>query len=81
MRRYMDYGKEIGARINELLAEKGMTKAELAEKSGLPYKRIWRLCSCMYGNPGIFFVRALCKGFGITVDEFLASELFDREEE
>ena len=66
----------IAKRVKGLMEEKGMTYSQVAEKSGLPYKKVYRLANVGASNPGMFTMKALCDALDVTLDEFLNAEEF-----
>lgn len=72
----MEQNMALANRLKELCEEKGMSYQELAEKSGIPVRRIYRIVYGTTSNIGIFFMLRLCNALEITVDEFFQSEEF-----
>lgn len=66
----------IGNRLKELCKEKDITYSQLAVKSGMPVKRIYRMACGMNSNPGVFTMLPICEGLGVTLDEFCGTEEF-----
>ena len=78
----MHSSRAVGRRIRALCKENGISYAELAERTGEPFRRIQRLA--LGGgptNPGVFTIKAICDVFGLTVEEFLAGDEFKEDEE
>ena len=65
-------------RLKELCKEKEISYAELAERSRLPVRRIQRMAYGRVTDPGIFQMMRICKTLGVTLDEFVANEDFNR---
>jgi len=59
------------------MEQRGMNYNELAEKSGLPVRRVYRMATGLVSNPGIFLMIQLCKGLEVSLDEFVGTEAFD----
>lgn len=73
----MEQNIVLSNRIKELMEEKGLSYNELAEKSGLPVRRVYRMANGLVSNPGIFIMIQLCKGLDLSLDEFVGTEAFD----
>lgn len=69
-------GKFIAIRLIELCEQKNMTIYQLAEKTDIPAKRLWRLSHAMTTDPGVFLMLKICNGLGVTVDEFFNTDEF-----
>lgn len=70
----MEANGALAKRLKELMAEKGVNYQVLAEKSGLPVRRIQRMAMGTVSNPGVFVMMRICNGLGITLDEFFGTE-------
>ena len=66
----------LGNRLKDVCAQKNMTYQMLAEKSGVPVRRVYRLYHGMTSNPGVFVMLDICKALDITVDEFFGTDEF-----
>ena len=77
----MEQNMAIANRLKSLLEEKGMNYQTLAEKSGIPVRRVYRLVYGYTSNPGIFLMLRICEALEITVDEFLQSDEFKNRAE
>ena len=73
----MEQNEVLAKRLKELMEEKGMNYRTLAEESGLPVKRVYRMAAGMTSNPGVFVMMRICKGLGVTLDEFFKAEEFE----
>lgn len=64
-------------------AKKGYSIATLAEKSGVAYSAVSRLCDGTQADPKLYNAVALCKVLGISIDDTfgLTSEQADAQEE
>jgi transcriptional regulator with XRE-family HTH domain len=69
----------VGKRILALLAERNITRCNLAMRSGLPSKTIDYIISNKSGNIKGNTIIKLASGFGMTISEFLNDELFSNE--
>lgn len=58
-------------RINELIAERGWSKYELAKRSGVQLSTIRNMYHRNY-EPTIPTLQALCKGLGISLSQFFS---------
>ena len=72
----MEPNKALADRLKSLCEEKGMSYKELAEKSGLPVKRVYRLTYGVNTSPSIYVMLRICDALEITVDEFFSTEEF-----
>ena len=70
----MERKEAIKNRIKELMEQKGMTYNTLAEKSGIPLRRVYRLATGMTYNPGVFTMIEICDALGVSLDEFFDTE-------
>lgn len=61
---------EIGARIREVRMEKGMTQAQLAERSGLCRSYIMSI-EAGQRNPTVKTVTAIAEALGVSVKELV----------
>ena len=61
-------------RINELCMERNMTYYALASKSGVSLTTLMHIIDGTSGNPGVFTMKKLCKGLGISLKEFFHAE-------
>lgn len=57
-------------RLRDLCEEKNINAKTLAERSGLSERMIKRMLLAGRTNPGVFYMIKICKGLGITLDEF-----------
>ena len=73
----MQQNEALAKRLKELMEEKGMDYRALAAKSGLPVKRVYRMVMGVTSNPGVFVMMQICKGLGVTLDEFFEAEEFE----
>lgn len=73
----MDPNIVLSNRIKELMEQKGMNYVALAEKSGIPARRVYRIVNGLLSNPGIFVMMKVCKGLEVSLDEFVSPEEFD----
>lgn len=72
----MEQRDAIGKRIQDLMEQKGLNYNTLAEKSGVPLKRVYRLANSMNSNPSVFLMMQICDGLGVSLDEFFGAEEF-----
>lgn len=73
----MKLNHAISLRLQELLAERGMTQYQLFTKSGVPKSTIHNLIQCSYDSVKLRIIHELCQGFGISISEFFQSSLFE----
>ena len=77
----MEQNIAIANRLKALCEEKGLNYNSLAEKSGLPLRKVYRMMTAGASNPGVFTMIRLCKALGITLDEFFNAEEFQNIDE
>lgn len=73
----MKYSDAIAMRIEELLKEKNLNTNSLAIKSGINESTIRSILNKSTKSPIVDTIRFICIGFGIKVNEFYNSDLFD----
>ncbi|MDY6181803.1 MAG: helix-turn-helix transcriptional regulator [Candidatus Faecousia sp.] len=73
----MKLNQAVSLRLQELLAERGMTQYQLFTKSGVPKSTIHNLIQCSYDSVKLRIIHELCQGFGISISEFFQSPLFE----
>lgn len=73
----MKLNQAVSLRLQELLAERGMTQYQLFSKSGVPKSTIHNLIQCSYDSVKLRILHELCQGFGISISEFFQSPLFE----
>ncbi len=69
----------LALRIQELLAEKKMTRYKLALESGIPHSTLKNIMHETINDNYFSTAILLAFGFGMTVSEFLDSPLFFEE--
>ncbi len=67
-------------RLEELLAEKGMSSYRLRNESGMSPSTISNLRTRPNSSIQIDTLYRICQGLGITIQEFFTSPLFDVHE-
>lgn len=72
----MTIGKAIAKRIDEYIFARGITLYKLAKDAGLPIATLQNLYRGHTKSPTIAVVYKICNGLGVSVGEFLDSELF-----
>ncbi len=73
----MKLNQAISERLTQLLKEKNMTQYQLYLKSGVPKSTIGNVVNCSYDSVKLRVIHEICQGFGIGLDTFFASSLFD----
>ena len=73
----MKLNQAVSLRLQELLAERGMTQYQLFTKSGVPKSTIHNLIQCSYDSVKLRIIHELCQGFEISISEFFQSPLFE----
>ncbi len=66
------------ARIEELLAQRGWSKYQLAKEANLSQSTISSMIN-RGNNPAVSTIESCCKAFGITMAEFFDADLQDKE--
>ena len=66
------------ARIQELLAQRGWSKSQLAKEANLSQSTISSMIN-RGNNPTVSTIESCCKAFGITLAEFFDADLQDKE--
>lgn len=67
----------VSQRLAELLKQKNMTQYQLFMCSGVPKSTISNIVNCVYPSVKLRIIHELCQGFGIGLNEFFQSPLFD----
>lgn len=75
----MSVNRAVALRINELLAEKNMTRYRLAMRSGIPHSTLKNIMHETIKDNLLSTMILISYGFGMTVSEFLDSPLFLEE--
>lgn len=66
-------------RIEQLCLERKMTKYDLFKASGVPQSTLTSIKKKRSGSVKVSTLYAICEGFGISLEEFFHSPLFQRE--
>lgn len=66
-------------RIEQLCLEHKMTKYDLFKASGVPQSTLTSIKKKRSGSVKVSTLYAICEGFGISLEEFFHSPLFQRE--
>ena len=66
----------VANRILELCDERRWAINALAHNAGVPPTTVKNILSGASQNPGIVTIKMLCDGFGITLEEFFATDAF-----
>ncbi len=77
----MDTREAVVARIRQLCRENNVTPNGISNLSAMPQGTVKSVLNGESRNPGIVNIKKLCDGFGITLGEFFATELFDELEQ
>ena len=75
----MKLQKAVGMRISELLALHNITEYKLSLQSGLSKQAISQIMNERYESIKFETMVKIADGFGITVQEFIDSKFFARE--
>ncbi|WP_304508058.1 helix-turn-helix domain-containing protein [Anaerotignum sp.] len=72
----MEDSKIIIDRMNELCRERGITIGKLCTISGATGSTVNDIMNGVTKNPGVFTIKKLCDGLGITLSEFFNTDDF-----
>ena len=75
----MPFIKAVDYRILELCRSNHLSINGLANKAGMPPSTVASILNEKSRNPGELTIFKICIGFGISMEQFYASELFDVE--
>lgn len=75
----MKLNEAVSERLQQLLAERGMTQYQLYMKSGVPKSKIGNIVNCQYDSMKLRILHELCQGLQINLTEFFDSSLFEEE--
>lgn len=75
----MPFIKAVDCRILELCRSNHLSINGLANKAGMPPSTVASILNEKSRNPGELTIFKICIGFGISMEQFYASELFDVE--
>ena len=74
----MQLNKAVSERLQELLAQRGMTQYQLYMKSGVPKSTIGNIINCSYPSMKLRIIHEICQGLEISLTDFFTSPLFDQ---
>lgn len=75
----MKLNEAVSERLQQLLAERGMTQYQLYMKSGVLKSTIGNIVNCQYDSMKLRILHELCQGLQINLTEFFDSSLFEEE--
>lgn len=75
----MQLNEAVSRRIKELCQERNLTQYQLFMASGVSQSTISSIMRCVFPSMKLRIIYELCEGFQISLEEFFASPLFDRE--
>ena len=70
----MEQNVVLGNRMKELMKAKNVGYQDLAEKSSVSIRRIYRMANGGVSNPGVFEMMRICNTLGVSLDEFFGTE-------
>ncbi len=73
----MKLNEAVSKRLEELLAQRGMTKYRLFKQTGVPKSTIKGVINCVNPSVTLRIIHEMCQGFDISLTEFFDSPLFD----
>ena len=71
----------VSRRILQLCDERKIAVNALATNSGVTPSTVYSMLNYKSQNPGVVSIKKLCDGFGISLNEFFDSDLFDSLEQ
>ena len=78
----MNIGEAVKARILELCSERNLTVNKLSTISGVTQSTVNNIVGGRNNSTTVATVKKLCDGLGITITDFITSDLFrDLEQE
>ena len=77
----MNTKEAVAKRIIELCNERNIAINNLANVSGVAPSTVYSMLNEKSQNPGVVSIKKLCDGFGISLKEFFASEVFENLEQ
>lgn len=75
----MPFIKAVDCRILELCRSNHLSINGLANRAGMPPSTVASILNEKSRNPGELTIFKICIGFGISMEQFYASELFNVE--
>lgn len=72
----MEQNEMIANRLKSVCTDKKISYRELAEKSNVPVRQIYRMTYGQVSNPSVFVMMRICDALEISLDEFFGSEEF-----
>ena len=75
----MKLNEAIAARIRELCKERNMTQYKLHLVRGVPQSTLSTILNCSFPSMKVRIIYEICEGLQISLEEFFASPLFERE--
>ncbi|MGE6370573.1 helix-turn-helix domain-containing protein [Planococcus kocurii] len=76
----MDLRKALIIRIDNLLIEKGWKTSELIRRSGVHQTTMSEIRQGRTKNPQLDTIDKIATGFGLTLGEFFADKVFEKEQ-
>lgn len=71
----------VAARILELCNERKLTVNGLSTLAAIPPSTLKNIIYGVSKNPGVVTIKIICDAFEITLEEFFASDLFNKLEQ
>lgn len=75
----MHLNEAVARRIKELCKERNITQYKLYLKSGVPQSTLSTITNCAYPSMKLRIIYEICEGLDISLTEFFASPLFNRD--
>lgn len=66
----------LGAKIQKLRKEKGMSQDELARKANVPYTTLTKIEIGVIKKPSVFVIAKMAVALDITIDDLVYGSLF-----
>jgi len=76
----MTIAQTIAKRTRDLLIEKGMSQYRLEQTMGIPHRTLLNITTAKHNSANIRTIFQICKGLGITMQEFFADQIFENSE-
>ena len=69
----------VACRIKELCKERKITQYQLYLKTGVPQSTLSTIMKCSYPSMKLRILYEICDGLEISLTDFFASDIFNRE--
>ena len=76
----MTIAETIAKRTRDLLMEKDMTQYRLEHSMGIPHRTLLNITTAKHNSANIKTVFQICRGLGVTMQEFFNDPIFENSE-